>query len=343
MSFPNWSVQESYRTAISRRGFIKTAAVAAGSLALPALGKTRGAILDKPIKIGLITDLHQDIMHDGPERMAAFAKAMETFRPDATLQLGDFAVPSSKNQKVADLFNTTSAMPLHVLGNHDMDGGHKKEQCLIAWKMPQRYYSREIQGLTLLVLDGNDAGSPTHKGGYAAYVGKEQTQWLADQLNAAKGPVIVISHQPLAGPSAIDNAQDVQTILTAHADKILAALCGHTHIDYLLRVGNVPYLHLNSASYFWVGPQHAHPSYPAEIHEKYRTIANTCPYRDVVFSTLTVTPDGSVSIEGRQSDWVGRSPGALGFGKGVTLTDGEEIAPRIRNRRLAKVQPKAGA
>ena len=55
-------------------------------IALPKLHK-----LEKPIKIGLITDLHHDVMHDGFQRLDAFLKAMKAEQPDAIMQLGHLA------------------------------------------------------------------------------------------------------------------------------------------------------------------------------------------------------------------------------------------------------------
>ena len=178
---------------------------------------------------------------------------MRREKPHATVQLGDFALPKPENQEVVDLFNQSSAMPLHVIGNHDMDNGHTKAQCLAAWGMPARYYAKDVQGIRLLILDGNETGSPRYKGGYTSYIGPEQRAWLREELAQAKGPAIVISHQPLAGPLAVDDALEIQEILGEFADKVLLAINGHSHLDYLLRIRRVPYLHLNSASYYWVG------------------------------------------------------------------------------------------
>ena len=103
--------------------------------------------------------------------------------------------------------------PLHVIGNHDTDAGFTKDNCIDKWGIPSRYYARDIEGLQLLVLDGNDAGSPTHKGGYVSYVGKEQVEWLKEQLATLDGPIMVACHQPLAGAYAVDNAEEIQAVL----------------------------------------------------------------------------------------------------------------------------------
>lgn len=205
--------------------------------------------------------------------------------------------------------------------------------------MPQRYYARELEGLRLLVLDGNEKGSRTLKGGYPSYVGPEQLEWLRGQLQSAPGPVIVFSHQPLAGTNAVDNAKEVQQVLSEASTKVLLAINGHTHIDDIVRVGGVSYWHVNSASYYWVGEQYKHPSYRPELLAKRPVLASTCPYRDALYTWLTVElPNGKLTIAGAESAWVGPSPGELGATEALGLTDGEELAPRIRARELRRCE-----
>ncbi|MGI9456101.1 MAG: metallophosphoesterase family protein, partial [Aeoliella sp.] len=170
------------RDRVTRRNFLRATAATSLALTLPHTSAAAVARLEKPVRIGVIADLHHDVMHDGFARMEAFVKKMLASRPDAIMQLGDFAYPNAKNSKVVELFNHAHERSLHVIGNHDTDAGHTKQQCLDIWGMPGRYYTHDIEGLQLVVLDGNDGGSPTHKGGYKSYVGTEQTEWLKEQL-----------------------------------------------------------------------------------------------------------------------------------------------------------------
>lgn len=321
----------------TRRGFLQATAAASAGFALSGHLAAAFRRLKKPVRIGVIADLHHDVMHDGVARMKAFVKEMAVHQPDALMQLGDFAYPNERNKEVIDLFNQAHKQALHVIGNHDTDAGHTRQQCLDNWTMPSRYYARNIGGIWFLVLDGNDKGSPTHKGGYASYIGNEQTKWLKEQLANLEGPVIVVSHQPLAGSGAVDNAVEMQNILGEASDKVLLALNGHTHIDDLLRIKHVTYLHVNSASYQWVGSEYAHESYSKEVHAKHPSISRTCPYRDSLFAMLTIDPQNlMIRVQGRESEWVGQSPIELGADQEATLTHGEEIAPRIRDRRIMR-------
>jgi len=318
----------------SRRVFLRNTSAITTSILLPRSVMASLGRLNSPIKLGMIADLHQDVMHDGPERLKAFLDAMKKEKPDALIQLGDFAYPTKKNDPVTKAFATAHAKTLHVLGNHEIDGGHSFDEVAKLWGMKGRYYTEHINGLDLIVLDGNEKPK-NHKGGYPAHIGETQLTWLAKQLKTLPGPILIICHQPLAGPSAIDNAQEVQALLDASADKVLLAVNGHTHIDHVARAGKISYLHVNSASYKWVGGSYRNKSYAPEVHAKFRWVEYTCPYRDSLFTTLTVDPaNARITVQGRDSKWVGKSPAELGIANKPNLTDGKEIVPRIRSRMI---------
>jgi 3',5'-cyclic-AMP phosphodiesterase len=322
----------------SRRDFLCTTSAAATSIMLPrqvmgSLGKIK-----TPIKLGMIADLHQDVMHDGPARLKAFLDAMQEEQPDALVQLGDFAYPTKKNEAVTRAFENAHPRTLHVLGNHEIDGGHTFDEVAKLWGMKGRYYTENVNGLNLVVLDGNEKPQ-NHKSGYPAHIGEKQLEWLAKQLKTLNGPILVICHQPLAGPSNIDNAKAVQTLLNSAADKVLLAVNGHTHIDHVAHAGRVPCLHVNSASYKWVGGSYRNKSYPTEIHSRFRWVEYTCPYRDSLFTTLTIDPvRGRIDVKGRESRWVGKSPAQLGVAAKPDLIDGKEICPEIRSRRIGPAE-----
>ena len=323
---------------LSRRDFLLTTGVVATSIILPRQVIACLGRIKKPIELGMIADLHQDIMHDGPARLKAFLDAMKEEKPDALLQLGDFAYPTKKNEAVTKAFEKAHPRTLHVLGNHEIDGGHSFDAVAKLWSMKGRYYTENVNGLDLVILDGNEKPKD-HKDGYPAHIGEKQLEWLSKQLKTLKGPILVISHQPLAGPSSIDNAKAVQTLLNSAADKVLLAVNGHTHIDHVARAGKISCLHVNSASYRWVGGSYRNKSYPAEVHSKFRLVEYTCPYRDSLFTTLTIDPvSGRIDVKGRESQWVGKSPSQLGIAAKPDLTDGKEICPKIRSRQLGPAE-----
>jgi calcineurin-like phosphoesterase family protein len=263
---------------------------------------------------------------------------MRRVKPTAILQMGDFAWPEEKNKQVVELFNSAHEQTLHVIGNHDTDNNHTHQDCVDTWGIPAPYYAKNINGYWLVVLNGNEKGSPTHKGGYPIFIGPGQTQWLKQTLLQINGPVIIACHQPIAGPVCIDNAPEIQSVISSAKDKVILVLNGHTHIDNLLYINEIPYLAINSASYFWVGPDFTHESYTKQIHATHPAIASTCPYKKPLFTTLTVNAaKGIIKIKGCKGEWMGKSPIELGFPQS-SLADGREIVPFIRERNLRLTQ-----
>ena len=321
---------------LDRRSFLKSALLTSFSLALPpSIGKLWAGQSDS-LRLGLITDLHRDIIHDSDLRLQTFLEEVNRAEIHAKIQLGDFAIPKPANAPFIAAFNQGKIPAYHVLGNHDLDEGYSKGQAIQAFGMPSAYYAQVIQGVRILVLDGNDSGSPTTKGGYASYIGKEQQDWLNQQLEDSKEPVIVISHQPIAGIYTIDTAVEIQNLLSVHASKIILAINGHAHVDQLIQVAGVTYLHLNSASYYWVGEKHAHLSMDADTHANYPSLASTCPYAAVLFGILTLDrKQGKLTLTGRKSSWIGPSPLELGYSILSKEEQGLYLQPQISDRAIA--------
>ena len=325
---------------INRRSFVTAAAVLTGSGIILSANKSAAISRSKDeLTISIITDLHHDVVPDGLDRLKAFCKNAKGVKPDAILQMGDFAYPDEKNRQVIDLFNQLHPTRMHVIGNHDTDAGHTKQQCIDLWGMPSAYYAQKIGGIWFIVLDGNEKGSPARKSGYPSYIGPKQVDWLKQKLNEINEPIVIISHQPLAGEMAVDNAEEIQEVLSAASDKILIAINGHTHVNCILREKDVTYLHINSASYFWVGDKYTHQTYAEEVIKARPILSHLCPYKNALFTTMTINLNTlDIAFSGISSEWVGQSPAALGYKEMPSLTIGDEIAPKINSREILKVK-----
>lgn len=319
----------------SRRGFIQSSSLSLLSLAIPA--EVLGLFEDrKKIRLGLISDLHLDIIHDGKVRLNAFLKESKKHHPDALIQLGDFAIPTPENLSSIRAFNQAHFRAFHVLGNHDMDGGYSREEVAKAYGMPGLFYAVDVDSIRLIVLDGNDPNSPKNKGGYASYIGPQQQQWLIAELEKSDRPVLIISHQPIAGIYTIDNALEIQEILSRFSSKILLAVNGHAHVDQHIEIGKVHYVHINSASYYWVGEKLAHHSLPQAIHDLYPSLEFTCPYSEPIFAMILIDPVGKkISIKGKQSTWIGPSPQELGYTILNEKEQRENLKPEISSRKIS--------
>lgn len=291
----------------------------------------------RPLRFGLITDVHQDIMHDGVDRLSAFVDAMTRERVDFIAQLGDFCWPHPRNRSFMETWNRFPGPRYHVLGNHDMDGGYAREQTVGFYGMPARHYAFQAGGLKFLVLDGNDPGGTSR--GYKRFVAADQLAWLTTELRQSSQPVVVFIHQALDHPQGIENQAEVRAILeqartATGSPRVVAVFSGHHHQDWTRTLAGIHYLQINSASYFWLGEKFAHDSYPPAVLDTHPTIRMTCPYREPLWALVTLDPQrGSLRLEGRTSSWVGPAPRELGVAPEPSSPD--PTCPEIRPRRLS--------
>ncbi|MEC8554254.1 MAG: endonuclease/exonuclease/phosphatase family protein [Planctomycetota bacterium] len=297
--------------------------IAAGStLLLPSLAMARSRNEAKKIKLGLITDLHGGLAVDADERLDLFLKAMETQKCDALVQLGDFAYPNAKHQTYADKFNAAHDTTIHAIGNHEFDYGLKRKDCFQAWGIDAAYYSKDLAGLNVIVLDGNEKGSTGYKGGYPSYIGEQQLNWLEQELSRSTKPVLILSHQPLAGRIAVDNAAAVQELLSGYKSKIIACLNGHSHVDSLYLERDVPYLHINSASYYWVGGK-----------------TRMAYYTKPLFTTVTIDPEqATMEVAPKAGEWGDKSPKKIGYFDRKDAPPEAIVTPQIRNHHISPVE-----
>ena len=326
---------------VTRRDFLKRTATGAAVLALGAPRSIASGL--EPFTFGLCADVHQDVMHDATERMAVFAQAMNERKATFIAQLGDFCIPKDGNRRFLDTFHSFEGPHYHVLGNHDTDSdnltknGSTQEETKVFWGMPGNYYSFVHGGIRFIVLDGNDR--PEDWGtDYPRHIGEPQIRWLAAELSRTDEPVVVLSHQGVEHPEGIDNGATVRAILEdTNRDvgfkRVLACFSGHHHLNYYVEISGIPYVQVNSMSYFWVGEECLNFAYPAHIHAANPMLEFTAPYRDPLWTTVTVDPDaGEIRVEGRTSEWAGASPGELGHQSPPSRRRG--MSPRVDERTL---------
>ncbi|MBN8456872.1 MAG: metallophosphoesterase [Verrucomicrobia bacterium] len=291
----------------NRRHFLTSCAGALCVLPVPALA----AAGTGKIRFGLITDIHQDVMHDGPERLSRFIAAMKEEKVDFIVQLGDFCVPHERNRAFLDEWNKFSGPRYHVLGNHDTDGGYKREQAVAFLGMPGRFYRFDQGGIRFLALDGNDRGGTTK--GYPKFIAADQIDWLKRELDEATMPVIVLIHQPLESAGGVDNGEQVRGLLeTSRRDGrpgVAAVLTGHLHLDYVRRINGIPHIQFNSASYVWLPGNDRRKIYDEAAHKAHPYLDHVAPYRDPLWAVVTLDKSaGTLSIKGRRTEWVGPDP-----------------------------------
>ncbi|MCC6682567.1 MAG: metallophosphoesterase [Phycisphaeraceae bacterium] len=294
---------------------------------------------DSSLRFGVCTDVHREILHDVDLRLRTFVRDMNARDVDFIIQLGDFCQPQTFNEPFMDIWNNFEGPKYHVLGNHDMDnhmGSEKFASDFTAkyFGMPDRYYSFDSKGFHFIVLDGNDVQDPPQSG-YPSHIGSEQMEWLKDDLSKTNLPTIIFSHQSLEW--GVDNAEEVRAILEAvneqsNSKKVIACFSGHHHVDHLSAIHGIYYVHVNSMSYSFLGKEYIQlERYGARMDTRYYKIKETAPYRDPLYAVVTIAKDGTITIDGTDSEWVGPSPQELG----AKRYPDEMVVPRITDRTLA--------
>ncbi|MEA1878237.1 MAG: metallophosphoesterase family protein [Bacteroidota bacterium] len=289
------------------------------------------------VQFGIISDVHQDIMHDGEERLGRFIEEMNTVQPDFIIQLGDFCRPYTYNEDFLDIYNDFQGSLYHVIGNHDMDGGFSRDSVVSFWASKGRYYSFDQYDFHFIVLDGNDFNpAPDKPSGYNKYIGADQVEWLKTDLESTENRCILFSHQALRGEFGIDNAQSIRQILEdanerAGSKKVIASFNGHNHADTVFQINGIYYIEINSSSYDWLGGDYTHQSYSKEVHDQYPYIQYTAPYDQPVWALVEIGSKGTILIKGKDSMWVGPDPKELGH---PGRKDGIGFSSRIRDTML---------
>jgi predicted phosphodiesterase len=324
--------EEAAARRLPRRTFLGNAA---------ALPWVLGAAPARRVRFALVSDVHQDVMHDGVARIQKFVDAMARAEVDFILQMGDFCWPHPRNKDFLAAWNAFDGPRYHVLGNHDMDGGYRREQTVAFYGMPARYYTFDAGPLRGIVLDTNDPGGTAR--GYAKFIAADQQAWLAEQLQDTDRPVCVFLHHPLDDPGGIENRAEVRQVLqraeAANPGTVLAVFSGHFHQDYALELNGIRYVQINSASYVWLPAAAARETYPPEVHRAHPYLRHVAAYRDPLWALVTLDLDRrELVIEGVRSDWHGPDPWSRGVSENEYPSD--KTRPAISERRFELRPPR---
>ena len=244
--------------------------------------------------------------------------------------------PSPVNKlKIISLFKNFEKPSYHVIGNHDCDLCSKRQVLDFYGVDYGSYYSFDHGGFHFVVLDNNnyvldgkeysyergnyfDAGKTQDKP--FPYVDQTQLQWLKEDLQKTDKPTVFFSHYELDRLNYLDlseevkqNMQELKAICDNAPNGVYLSMYGHTHKDYIYRIGTLQHYTVNSLSNCWTGT--AMPClnrYTPEIDELFPSIKYVAPYRDSVFAIVTMDDNGAF-VKGVQSEFVGKSPEEMGI------------------------------
>ena len=308
---------------MERRKFIRNLTIGTSVAALPIGISAKNALSNpaKKVRFGIITDVHNDVMHDGEYRLRSFLNAAKTKDLDFIIQLGDFCQPKEANKEFFDLFNNYPGIKYHVIGNHDFDAVNVPDKLSVVknfYGLTSTYYSFDAVNFHFIVLDGNEK-DPDFKQGYPRYIGEKQQEWLKDDLQKTSLPVVVFVHQPLGDDEAgIINRSQIRDIFEAANKragfkKVIACINGHTHIDNNQEINGIHYIQINSSSYKWLGDKYITTGrYSKKFDNFYPDIRYTAPYKDSIYAFAEIT-DKVITINGKLSEFVGPHPKDMGY------------------------------
>jgi len=239
-----------------------------------------------------------------------FVKDMVKWRPDFAIDLGDFGCQVAEGTTTeamhdgqlsalkhhVKVFSQVPCPRYHVIGNHDVGwirGGEEKitakdligrghpgeditkDEFLAATGTVHRYYSIDVNGIHVIVLDANNApdkeapkkGHDGVEGGY--YVDAVQQRWLRKTLaeNRAKPKLVFcheeLHHTPVEGSgeggdrpfpavgkegSYVDNGWQIRQLF-AEDGKVMACFFGHKHRSRWTVYGGTHYLTMAATHY----------------------------------------------------------------------------------------------
>lgn len=300
------------------------------------------------VKFGIFADLHIDIMHDAEDRLKVFLDACREENVDFVVHLGDYVYPDEdrkcvckpentpanvqnslmrktpiNKEKILNMYKNFEKPSYHSIGNHECDMCSKK-QILEYWGEKNAYYSFDMGGVHFVVLDPNygkvDGKFVSYENGNyfdwpdcIPYLPDEQIEWLRDDLEGTKYPSVLFSHQRLIdGYASIKNAEALRKVLVNAPNHVILAVNGHEHRDVLEEKDGIYFLNHNSISSMWLGTRFEYMGrYGAEIDENFPDMRYVVPYKDPVFSIITIS-DKSIAIRGRKSEFVGPAPEEIG-------------------------------
>lgn len=257
---------------MDRRDFLRCSALSLAGLLAGSGCAALGQGARRPLRFGLVTDLHYADREPAKTRfyresLAKAREAVERLNGERLAFLGvlgdmkDMAPGEPETRTLGHLVAVRDQLsrfsgPVHyVLGNHDMDN-LSKPQVLATLRFGdaagRAYHAFDAEGVRVVVLDAcfDRDGKPYDHGRFDwrdTYVPAAELTWLEAELRSTRLPVIVLAHQRLDGDGDlyVKNSAAVRARLEASGN-VLAVFQGHDHAGGHRQLGGVHYYTLKA-------------------------------------------------------------------------------------------------
>jgi hypothetical protein len=116
----------------------------------------------------------------------------------------------------------------------------------------------------------------------------------------------------------VENYKVIQGLLEAHnaknsGSKVVACFNGHTHYDYAENINGIWYITITSMSYHWLGDNYVNIQYGDEVDRNFKWIKYTSPFKEPLFTIVEISTKGTIKIDGKKTEWVGKTPWEMGY------------------------------
>lgn len=227
--------------------------------------------------------------------------------------LGDYVHEPEKNGDFAERMLTCPKDLYLCLGNHDTEHS-SLSYVLSLYGLSHNYYCFDRDGYRFVVLDANyslideeyvhySPDVPCHKPGV---IPPDQLRWLAQVIEEADTPCVLLSHHSIERPDGIANRDAVWAVIDAanarrpHA--VMLYVNGHHHRDHCTVIHGVCCLDLNSAAYQYINPPF--PRYSAEVLALAHGMAYTMNFSEPLSAVITLEGDSHIRIRGLTGEFL---------------------------------------
>ncbi len=266
-------------------------------LLAPSLDKFAMPSWKDSVQFGIITDVHYADCdargtrnyRDSILKMREAVDALAKRKPSFCVCLGDLidgptkSNPEVEAQNLSTIkaeFDRLQVPHKFVLGNHCVAQLTKK-QFLDGIKQAKSYFSFDQGDFHFVILDAchRKDGVSYDAGNFIwtdTLIPDPQLKWLSEDLKKTKKKIVVFCHQRLdlvdTNDGAVKNASSVRAVLEGSGN-VIGVFMGHSHMNELNRINDIPYVCLHS-------------------------MVDGAGLPNNAYSLLTVVKDGSMKLEG---------------------------------------------